>query len=329
MIVSAVLPSTNVYQGRFAPSPTGPLHFGSLIAAVGSYLQARSRGGQWLMRMENVDEPRSIPGIDRHILDTLTHFGMEWDGPVIYQNQRITAYMEVLESLLARGLAFPCGCSRRDLGGSVYPGTCRNGLRPGKKPRSIRARCPEKEIQFRDGIQGDFSQQLEKEVGDFIVRRADGLIAYQLAVVVDDAEQGVSEVVRGSDLLDSTPRQIYLQRLLGLPTPDYIHLPVAVNRDERKLSKQTYAAPVDPSAPVPVLCQVLKFLGQCPPDELAEASLTEYWEWAICHWNLASVPRQKTLQVNTTATGDVCTVVDFSSGQSYRHPDSRCLPTSS
>lgn len=288
-------PSVGPYRGRFAPSPTGPLHFGSLVAAVGSYLQARSRAGEWLVRMEDVDTPRTVPDADRDILETLASFGMEWDGPVLYQSRRSRRYGAALDGLSNARLAYPCGCSRRDIAGAVYPGFCRNGLAPGKSPRSIRVLTEGQRIAFEDRLQGPFTQDLDTGVGDFVIRRADGLFAYQLAVVVDDAEQGVTEVVRGSDLLDSTPRQILLQRLLGLPTPGYVHLPIAVDERGDKLSKQTRALPVDPRHPGPLLCQVLTFLGHQPPEELIHAPLPELWAWAIHVWRLEQVPRRHTL----------------------------------
>ncbi len=248
------------------------------------------------MRMEDVDVPRSVPGMAHNILDALVRFGMVWDGPVMYQSRRTPAYRKVLGALLDSDRAFHCGCSRGELSGRVYPGTCRHGLPPGSTPRSVRVHCGGPVIQFRDGLLGDFIQRLETEVGDFVVRRADGLFAYQLAVVVDDAEQGISEIVRGSDLLDSTPRQIHLQRLLELPTPEYIHLPVATNKDDQKLSKQTGATPVDPATPVPILHRTLEFLGQGPPADLARTSLGEFWEWAIDNWDLVGVPRRMALR---------------------------------
>lgn len=290
-------PTEATYRGRFAPSPTGPLHFGSLIAAVGSYLDARCRGGEWLVRVEDVDEPRNVPGADRQILDALRRFGMEWDQPVVYQSQRIHRYRSALDSLSDAGWIYPCACSRKEIGGPVYPGTCRPGLAAGKSPRSLRMRTDEQPIGFRDAIQGPFAQNLEKDVGDFVVRRADGLFAYQLAVVVDDTDQAVTSVVRGSDLLDSTPRQIHLQRALNLATPDYLHLPVATDPGGCKLSKQSGAAPVDVAHPGPALNRALTFLAHPPPEELASAPVSELWDWAIEHWQRRRIPRQLTIAV--------------------------------
>lgn len=285
------------YRGRFAPSPTGPLHFGSLIAAVGSYLQARSCGGEWLVRMEDVDTPRTVPGADREILELLTAYGMSWDGPVTYQSPREPVYQAALHTLLEENRAYPCACSRKDFPGPVYPGTCRKGLPPEREARSVRVRTNKASIHFQDRLQGNFLQHLEKDVGDFILRRADGLTAYQLAVVVDDAEQGITEVVRGNDLLDSTPRQIHLQRLLSLPTPDYLHLPIAVNKEGNKLSKQTFAEPLNPEEPTPALRKALAFLGQEPSPPSVDGNLELLWNWAIDHWDLARIPKEISITV--------------------------------
>lgn len=278
------------YRGRFAPSPTGPLHMGSLVAAMGSYLEARSRDGEWWVRVEDVDRPRSLPGTDRLILETLDCFGMERDGPVIYQRDRTDFYHDHLERLLRDGQAFHCACSRRELDGPVYPGTCRAGVPAGRSARSVRARACDAIITFEDRLQGRVSQDLNREVGDFIILRGDGLIAYQLAVVADDADQGITAVVRGRDLLDSTPRQIHLQRRLGLPTPEYAHLPVVLNRQGHKLSKQTGAEALDLDRPVSLLYRSLVFLGQRPPADLARSGLQEFWDWAIANWRLDRVP---------------------------------------
>jgi glutamyl-Q tRNA(Asp) synthetase len=293
----------NQYRGRFAPSPTGPLHFGSLVAAVGSYLEAKSRGGAWLLRMEDLDTPREQPGAADAILRTLEACGMGWDGDIMYQSRRSEAYRAKLARLEAQGLVYACGCSRREIadsglgpdGALIYPGTCRNGLAPGKTPRATRVRVDHQLIEFEDFIQGKLSQDLAAEAGDFVLRRADGLYAYQLAVVVDDGEQGITDVVRGADLLVSTPRQIYLQRLLGLPRPRYLHLPAAVNAVGEKLSKQTLAPPVDARDPVPALAQVMDFLDQAPPAQLGRASLAEFWHWALAHWDAQHIPRRRSL----------------------------------
>ncbi|MFA5916011.1 MAG: tRNA glutamyl-Q(34) synthetase GluQRS [Burkholderiales bacterium] len=291
------------YRGRFAPSPTGPLHFGSLVASVGSYLEAKTRGGEWLLRMEDLDAPRAQPGAAEAILRTLQACGLRWDGEPMYQSRRSAAYRTALARLEAQGLIYACGCSRREIadsglgpdGALIYPGTCRNGLAPGKKARATRVRIDNAVIEFEDAVQGTIRQDLAAEVGDFVLLRADGLYAYQLAVVVDDAQQGITDVVRGADLLDSTPQQIYLQRLLGLPTPRYLHLPAAVNAAGEKLSKQTLAPPVDARDAVPVLTQVMEFLGQAPPAQLQRATLDEFWAWALAHWDARHIPRRRSL----------------------------------
>jgi glutamyl-Q tRNA(Asp) synthetase len=296
------LPS--LHRGRFAPSPTGPLHFGSLVAAVGSYADARSGGGEWLVRMEDLDPPREQPGAADAILEALESFGFEWDGEVMYQSRRDEAYRDALAHLAALGATYPCACTRKELqdsalsapdGSLVYPGTCREGLPAGKPMRAMRARVGDAVVAFDDDVQGRTAQDLAREVGDFVVLRADGLVAYQLAVVVDDAAQGITDIVRGADLLDSTPRQIHLQRLLGVPTPRYAHLPVAVNAAGEKLSKQTFAAPTDIARPAPALVAALTFLGQAPPSELARADAPAVLEWAVAHWSRARIPRVRTL----------------------------------
>ena len=291
------------YRGRFAPSPTGPLHFGSLVAAVGSYLEAKSRGGAWLLRMEDLDPPREQPGAADAILRTLEACGITWDGEIMYQSKRSAAYRAALARLDAQDMVYPCACTRREIadsalgpdGALIYPGTCRDGLAPEKTPRATRVRVDHDTIEFGDSVQGKLRQDLAAEVGDFVLLRADGLYAYQLAAVVDDAEQGITDVVRGADLLDSTPRQIYLQRLLGLRIPRYLHLPAAVNAAGEKLSKQTRAAPVDERDPVPALAQAMEFLGQAPPAQLCRAPLTEFWRWALAHWDAQRIPRRRSL----------------------------------
>jgi glutamyl-Q tRNA(Asp) synthetase len=295
----------SAYRGRFAPSPTGPLHFGSLVAALGSFLEARTRRGEWLVRIEDVDAPRCRPEHEAAILRTLECFGLAWDGAVMRQSERTEAYRAAFERLEHAGLAYPCGCTRKEIadsalgpdGAPIYPGTCSDGLPNGRKARAWRLRVENREIAFTDAVQGRVMQNLTQEVGDFVLLRADGLFAYQLAVVVDDAAQGVTHVVRGADLLDSTPRQIWLQQCMGLPTPQYAHLPVAVNAAGEKLSKQTLAAPLDDAKPVPALWRALDFLGQRPPSELCAASLAEMWDWAIMHWSLGQVPRMRAANI--------------------------------
>jgi len=278
--------------GRFAPSPTGPLHFGSLVAALASWLDARAGGGRWLVRMEDLDRPRVQPGADGEILRTLAALGLEWDGKIVYQSERAALYREALDRL--RPQTYWCGCSRREIadsslglaadGARIYPGTCRDGLGAGKSARALRVKTPAGEIGFDDRVQGPQAQELAREVGDFVLYRADGLFAYQLAVVVDDAAQGVTDVVRGADLLDSTARQIHLQRLLGLPTPRYLHVPMALDARGEKLSKQTGAAALDPERPVEALAAALRFLGQPETGELSEA---------LRNWDPALIPARR------------------------------------
>lgn len=291
-------------RGRFAPSPTGPLHFGSLVAAAASYLDARARGGEWLLRIEDLDTARTVAGTAGAILRTLEAFGFEWDGPVLYQSRRIERYREVFARLEERGCLFGCACSRREIADSAltqdglrrYPGTCRDGLPPGRSARAIRLRVDPGTMCFDDILQGRVCQDVAQEIGDFVLLRADGTFAYQLAVVVDDADQGVTDIVRGADLLDSTPRQIYLQRLLELPTPRYLHVPAATNAAGEKLSKQTRARAVDGRRPEPDLCAALRFLNHAPPPEAADADVGELWRWAVAHWDPQRLPRRRCLE---------------------------------
>lgn len=286
------------YRGRFAPSPTGPLHFGSLVAALASYCDARAAGGQWLLRIEDVDEPRSRPGAETQILAGLERYGFEWDGPVYRQSERTRLYAEALAQLQGAASVYACGCTRRELesapfgvgGERVYPGTCsavpatqgRGG------PHAWRVRVGDAVVTSHDRLQGAQQQDMARDVGDFVVKRADGLFAYQLAVVVDDAEQGITDVVRGADLLASTPRQLLLQRLLGLPTPAYLHVPVAINTTGEKLSKQTLAPPL-PAAPLRALLAAWRFLDQLPlPDP--HPSVAEFWTWARASWRASRLP---------------------------------------
>ncbi|MDX5446364.1 MAG: tRNA glutamyl-Q(34) synthetase GluQRS [Zoogloeaceae bacterium] len=286
------------YVGRFAPSPSGPLHFGSLVAAAASWFDARSAGGRWLLRIDDVDTPRCVPGAAEDILATLQRFGFEWDASPVWQSLRLPAYRAAFERLREAGQLFPCACSRKELadsalasdGSRVYPGTCRSGLPAGREPRAWRVRV-QGTLDFDDAIQGPQHEELVRDVGDFVVLRADGLFAYQLAAVVDDADAGVTDIVRGADLLASTSRQIVLQRLLGLATPRYAHVPVVVDMAGDKLSKQTLAQPVDILPPAAALHAALDFLGQDPPAELARAPLAEVHAWGIAHWCLEAVPR--------------------------------------
>jgi len=284
------------YRGRFAPSPTGPLHFGSLIAALGSYLEARAHDGEWLLRVEDLDRPRCVVGAADTIMRELDRLGLHWDGTPVYQSARLDLYGAALEKLAATDLSFPCACSRRDLRGGVYPGTCRGGIPPGRRMRSLRVRTRGVSITFRDRVQGTIHQDLETEVGDFVVHRADGIVAYHLAVVVDDARQAISDVVRGADLIDSTARQRYLQRALDLPTPGYAHLPVVLDADRRKLSKRSRATPIAALAPGAALCAALRFLGHPTPSELAREQASEVLRWARRHWRLERVPRRESVR---------------------------------
>lgn len=285
-----------MYVGRFAPSPTGPLHFGSLIAAVASFLDARSQGGRWLLRMEDLDKPREQPGAADAILRTLDRLALHWDGSVVYQSERLDIYREAIDRLTSAGHCYACACTRREIAdsalpgreGLIYPGTCRGGLAPGQRGRAVRVRVDGQTIVFEDRLQGRCTQALAAEVGDFVVLRADNIVAYQLAVVVDDADQGVTHVVRGSDLLFSTARQIHLQRLLGYATPRYLHVPVAVNSAGEKLSKQTRAAPVDtlPAA----ASTALEFLGQTLPPDAVHMRPEELWDHAARIWDPRRIP---------------------------------------
>ncbi len=283
------------YRGRFAPSPTGPLHFGSLVAATGSYLEARHHHGEWWLRIDDIDPPREQPGAAAQILSALERFGFQWDGPVHYQHQRTAAYLEAIQRLRDLGAAYDCGCTRRDIAaagregpnGRIYPGTCRHGLPPGREPRSIRLLTRGLRVDFDDLLQGPVRCDLERELGDFVIRRADGFFAYHLAAAVDDGVHGITHVIRGHDLLWCTPPQIAIQRLLGLTSPSYGHLPIAVNAAGQKLSKQTFAPPLDADKAGDQLWQALMFLGQEPPDDLRRAPLRELWAWAHAHWAIS------------------------------------------
>lgn len=284
------------YQGRFAPSPSGALHLGSLLTAVGSFLHARHHHGCWRVRIEDLDRPRVLAGASAAILNTLEYFGMQWDGEVLYQSQRLAYYAEVLEQLRQQHQVYPCVCTRQQLAGKIYNGRCRAGIPESNQAHAWRLQVAG-EIQFQDEIQGKFSQDLSRELGDFILKRRDGIFAYQLAVVVDDALQGMTHIVRGADLLDNTPRQIYLQQLLNYPTPHYAHLPLLLDEHGRKLSKQNHAAPIAAQRPQKLLWQVLKLLGQNPPENLLDANLSEFWAHSILHWKVQNIPQQLSISV--------------------------------
>ena len=299
---------THLPVGRFAPSPTGPLHLGSLVAAVGSWLFARASGGSWLIRMDDLDLPRVVPGMADDILRTLERLGLEWDGEVVWQSRRTELYEAAFETLCGKGVIYPCGCSRSDLArsasaphpgedGPPYSGVCRDGLQEGRGARSFRLRVIDEEILFVDAVMGEYRQNLLHACGDFVVRRKDGPFAYQLAVVVDDAAMGVTQVVRGTDLLSSTPRQIHLQRLLGLPTACHAHLPLVTGSGGSKLSKRDCAVSLTQglhlaTAGGRLIVASLEFLGQTVPAEVAAAPCREILEWGREHFDPTRIPRQ-------------------------------------
>lgn len=297
-------PAGGSHSGRFAPSPTGALHFGSLLAALASFLQARSHEAAWYLRIEDLDPQRRVASAADDIQRTLERFALHWDGDVLYQSARHSAYEAALDTLTRAGHTFPCGCTRRQaltgpmgIEGPIYAGTCRNGLPPGTRPHSIRLRVSDTRIGFHDLLQGEYAQSLARDVGDFVLKRADGYFAYQLAVVVDDAFSGIGEVVRGADLLTSTPRQIYLQELLGLPRPRYLHLPLLVDAEGKKLSKHAQAPALSLDNPSLALERALRYLGHAPPPEMAGATPREMIDWATRHWQLERIPARTTLPV--------------------------------
>ena len=286
-----------IYRGRFAPSPTGPLHFGSLVAAVASYLEARTAAGEWLIRIEDLDTPRVVPGSADLILKTLESLQLHWDGPVLYQSSRTAAYEEATSRLLWDGRAFHCSCTRSEIESAQpaprlsgeearYPGWCRNGVKASDRALAVRFRIDDPQVEFTDKIQGHVSIDLTTETGDFVIRRRDGVFAYQLAVVVDDAAQGISHVVRGVDLLNSTPRQLLLQRALGLRHPEYAHVPVVTDENKMKLSKSAGAGALNLRRPSEQIWRALRFLRQSPPLELRLSSLPEVWDWAVRNWQV-------------------------------------------
>ncbi len=291
-------PTAPVYRGRFAPSPTGPLHFGSLVTALGSFLDARAAGGDWLVRIEDLDRGREMPGAAACIARALESFGLHWDGPLVYQSQRLERYLDALADLGRRGLAYPCGCSRKEIAasarmgpeGPVYPGTCRAGLPAGRTARSLRLRSPPGQVAIVDRVLGQVALEVQADLGDFVIRRADGVPAYQLAVVVDDAAQGINQVVRGADLLLCALRQRVLQQALAMPCPTYAHLPLALDSQGRKLSKSAAATPLERDHPLLSLSRAWSFLGQAPlPGDLDR--LEDFWAFAIGNWSLARAPK--------------------------------------
>jgi glutamyl-Q tRNA(Asp) synthetase len=293
--------------GRFAPSPTGALHIGSLVAAVGSYLMAKQAGGRWLLRLDDLDAPRQVPGMADDIMRTLESFGLFWDGEVARQSRHLEEYQQAFEALQNAGVIYPCCCSRREIARSAsaphleddcipYPGSCRGGMKADSTIRSWRVRAPEEEVCFDDLRRGRICQKLPAVSGDFVLRRGDGEFAYQLAVVVDDHLAGVNQVVRGEDLLASTPRQIYLQRLLGYPNPGYCHLPLVVGSDGSKLSKRDHLISRQSGNVAgreqELLLAALRFLGQNLPSELAGYSCRVILEWGLSHFDLLRLPAQ-------------------------------------
>ena len=299
------------YRGRFAPSPTGPLHFGSLIAATGSYLQAKSQQGEWLIRIDDIDPPRIQKGASSLILQTLEDFGFEWDSDVLYQSTRQKRYQDAVDDLIERKTAYFCSCSRQSIldktgqikgqGEIIYPGFCRDKplVHSENSPAySVRLRCDEKSSSFIDKLQGKQSFNLKEQRGDFIIQRRDRYFAYHLASGIDDVEQKITEVVRGADLLSSTPCQIYVQQVLNLESPQYCHLPVIIDETGQKLSKQTHAAPINPKDSVSLLYKTLKFLGQMPPIELIESNQKNIWNWAKTHWQIDLVPPKLQITMN-------------------------------
>lgn len=287
------------YIGRFAPSPTGPLHFGSLIAAVASYLDAKAHRGLWLLRIEDLDPPREVEGAATAIQNQLAKLGLEWDGDVLFQSARLNAYEHFLNKLMAAKHCFYCNCTRARMQslGAVYDGHCRSHQKLPKdsSPAAIRVAVSDQTIHFNDRIQGGYQQNLLAEVGDFVVRRKDKLFAYQLAVVADDHFQGITDIVRGHDLIDSTPRQIYLQQLLGFRSPSYAHFPVAANKDGDKLSKQHHAQAIELKNPAAALTSAMEFLGLKPPAELAGESAPTVLKWGIANWDVHSIPKLATI----------------------------------
>ena len=299
----ALIPKPTAYIGRFAPSPTGPLHFGSLVAAVGSYLQAKSAAGRWLVRIEDIDQPRELPGAADDILHKLEALGFEWDGAVEKQSQRLELYEHALDRLRASQLIYPCSCSRGAIAALApgsdeprYPGLCRGGPCDASQALALRLRVEPGTVAFSDRMQGRIEQDVSAAIGDFVVKRRDGLHAYHLAVVVDDAAQGVTEVVRGADLLDSTPRQVLLYQALQLPIPDYSHLPLAVDIEGRKLSKSQQSLAIDARHASIALWHALDFLRQSPPPSLLGSATHELWDWARSHWNSDAIQGIKSMQ---------------------------------
>ena len=288
---------TSNYKGRFAPTPSGPAHLGTLLAAVGSYLQAHANQGEWHVRIDDADPPREVQGAADSILRTLENYGLTWNGPVVYQSQRLEAYQDALQQLVQQGDTFECSCSRKDISaiaqsgpnGMIYPGTCRNSIHNLEKPRAVRLQSQDNLIIVKDKIQGNYSLNMEQDVGDFIIRRADGLFAYHLATVVDDALDGFTEIVRGKDQLSLTPQHIYLQQQLGMTTPDYAHLPLLTNKQGEKLGKSAKAAAIDSLSSQDVWKTIFNALGLSPEDDLLSENHNTILLWAVGEWDLLQV----------------------------------------
>lgn len=283
-----------MYVGRFAPSPSGPLHAGSVAVALASYLDARAACGRWIVRIEDIDTPRTVAGADLVILQQLNALGMAWDGEIWYQSQRLNAYQAAFERLLAKGAVYPCACTRREIADSVlalhgefpegerpYPGTCRNGVKAGRNAKAWRFRVASGINRFTDRWCGPQSQDVEHQVGDFVIRRADGIWAYQLAVVVDDADQHITDIVRGQDLLSSTGRQHLLAQALDIVAPTVMHIPLVVDDRGLKLSKQNGAQAIDVANPLKTLLSAWQHLGL---GELVVNTLEDFWRDATAHW---------------------------------------------
>ena len=284
--------SIKKYRGRFAPTPSGPLHFGSIVTALGSYLDAKSNNGIWFVRIDDIDHSRNKLHADKVILDQLSQLGLIWDEPILYQSQHIELYKSALEKLVETGSTFPCVCTRQEVKNQIYPGTCRNKNSFNKK-YSIRIKTDSSQISIIDRLQGGYSQKIDIEVGDFIIKRSDGYFAYHLATTVDDNEQKITDIVRGIDLLDSTPRQIFLQNKLqysGLKK--YLHLPIAIDSTGRKMSKANKeTASIIPN-PATVLVNALSFLGHCPPDKMENENIKAILDWGIKNWNVELLPKK-------------------------------------
>lgn len=290
---SQTLSKNSGYIGRFAPSPTGPLHFGSLLAAIASYLDARSNNGIWLVRMEDLDPPREPAGAGEMILQQLSSLGLEWDGDVLYQSSRLEAYKQILQQLQERNLCYNCDCTRNQIRemGNVYNGSCRQRSFQAEQEFAVRLKTEAVSIAIDDLVQGHYEQNIARDVGDFIIRRKDGLFAYQLAAVVDDEFQDITHIIRGFDLIDSTPRQIYLQRLLNFKQPHYAHIPIIVNQQGQKLSKQHFAPAIDTDNALLLIHRTLKFLGQSPPESRQFHKPQALLRWAIENWDIQAVPK--------------------------------------